>query len=455
MRLSRPGGDRPDGPYARPVPEQTASWLIEPVGPLRGEVTVRGSKNAVTKHMVAALLGDRPSTILNAPEIGDVEITAGMLEALGAGVAIENDSIVVEPTRLESGRVPLSFSGINRIPILLLGPLLHRIGEAYVPLLGGDRIGPRPVDFHVQALQAMGAEIQLTGDGIEAKATRLRGARIKLPFPSVGATETILLTAVLAEGRTVIENAAVEPEVIELALFLQRMGALIELRPNRRIVIEGVKRLGGARHRLDGDRIEAFSYLVAGLVTNGEVAVRGCGQDRLVTAISTLRRMGAEFEIEDDRIVAMRTNGLRPATVTTDTHPGFMTDWQSPLVVLMTQADGMSVLHETLFEGRFGYVDALRAMGAEVELYDTCLGGPACRFHESTSNHSVVVRGGTRLQGAGIHIPDIRGSFAYVLAAAAAEGSSTLHDTSHLERGYHRPLENFTALGLDVTRLEA
>ena len=432
----------------------TGAWRIEPSGPLRGEVRVRGSKNAVTKHMVAAILGDTPSTISNAPEIGDVEITAGILRSLGVGVAIDGDRITVEPTASPEPHVPLSFTGLNRIPILLLGPLLHRTGEAFVPLVGGDRIGARPVGYHVRALEAMGAEVEVRPDGIAARATRLRGARIDLPFPSVGATETVLLSAVLAEGRTVLRGAATEPEVIELALFLQRMGARLELRPDRRFVIEGVDRLQGARSTLAGDRNEAFSYLVAGLVTGGEVRVAGCSQDRLVTAISTLQRMGARFEINDTWLRAS-ADGLRPAAVQTDTHPGFMTDWQTPLMVLFTQADGMSVLHETVYEDRLVYVDALKAMGGEIELFDTCLGGPACRFHDTNAVHSAVVRGVSKLRGAEVDVPDVRAGFSSVIAAAVADGPSVLRGIHHLERGYHRPLEGFRALGLHIDRVPA
>jgi UDP-N-acetylglucosamine 1-carboxyvinyltransferase len=429
-----------------------ATWKIDPVGPLRGDVTVRGSKNAVTKHMVAALLADSPSEITNAPEIGDVDITAQMLRALGVVVRVEVDKIRIEPPVIGGSQVPLEFSGLNRIPILLVGPLLHRVGEAFVPMVGGDRIGARPVDFHVDALRQLGAEVEQTPEGLEAKAVRLRGARIRLPFPSVMATETILLTAVLAEGRTIIENAATEPEVIELALFLQRMGAHLELRPDRRFIIEGVEQLTGANHRLNGDRIEAFSYLVAGLMTGGEVRVHGCPQGRMITAIATLQGMGARFEITDDWLLARAGEPLRTAVVDTDTHPGFMTDWQSPLVVLFSQADGMSVLHETVFENRFNYVDAIQAMGVEAELYDACLGGRPCRFRETTALHSIVVRGRTPLRGADITVPDIRGGFAYVIAAAAASGQSTLRDVHHLERGYHRPLEAFAGLGLHIDR---
>jgi UDP-N-acetylglucosamine 1-carboxyvinyltransferase len=430
----------------------TSTWRIDPVGPLRGDVTVRGSKNAVTKHMVAGVLGRSPSVIENCPAVGDVDITAGMLRDLGCTVEIDDSTVTVEPAEMTSGRVPLSYGGLNRIPILLVGPLLHRMGEVFVPLVGGDKIGPRPIDFHVQILESMGAEVRLTDEGLEAKASALHGARIRLPFPSVGATETVLLTAALAEGRTVLENAATEPEVIELGLFLQRMGARIELRPDRRFVIEGVDRLEGARHELAGDRIEAFSYLVAGLATGGRVRVRGCVQGRLVTAITALQRMGARFEITDDWVAAEAAD-LRPAVVQTDTHPGFMTDWQSPMVVLFTQCQGMSAIHETVYEQRFPYVAALKDMGAEIELFDACLGGRDCRFHETEALHSAVVHGPTALKGAEITVPDIRGGFAYVIAAAAAEGTTVLHDVTPIERGYHRPLEAFAAIGLDITRV--
>ena len=208
--------------------------------------------------------------------------------------------------------MPEAFTGLNRIPILMLGPLLHRTGEAFVPLVGGDPIGRRPVDFHVAALRALGAEVEAGPAGITARASRLYGARIDLPYPSVGATETVLLSAVRAEGKTVLRNAATEPEVVELALFLQRMGAHIELSPDRRIVIEGVPRLRGASRWLAGDRLEAFSYLVAGLITRGEVRVHGCPQDRLVTAITTLAKMGAQIDITDEWITASAPSGLRP-----------------------------------------------------------------------------------------------------------------------------------------------
>ena len=429
-----------------------SAWSVAPSGPLRGDVFVRGSKNAVTKHMVAAVLGEGPSVIRRVPEVGDVAITSDILRSLG--VAVDHDEaagvITVEPHSGVTTEVSTSFSGLNRIPILLLGPLLHRTGEAFVPLLGGDPIGRRPIDFHIDALAALGAEIDLRPDGIAAKATRLKGTKIELPYPSVGATETVLLTATLAEGRTVLRNAATEPEVIELALFLQRMGARIELSPGRKITIDGVESLKGAETTLAGDRNEAFSYLVAGLVTGGEVKVHNCPQDRIVTAITALHRMGARFDITDEYILATAPHGLRPAAVQTETHPGFMTDWQTPLVVLFTQADGMSVLHETVYEDRLVYVPALKQMGAEIELFSTCLGGESCRFHDTNALHSAVVKGVSKLRGANVDVPDVRAGFSSVIAAAIADSPSTITGIHHLERGYHRPAEQFAELGLPI-----
>src|SRR5690348_14389470 len=407
--------------------------------------------------MVAAMLGDGPSTIRNAPEVGDVDITAAMLEAVGFGVSRSAGEITIAPNGKLESRVPAAFTGLNRIPILMLGPLLHRTGEAFVPLVGGDPIGRRPVDFHVSALRALGAEVEAGPDGITARASRqhgarLHGARIDLPYPSVGATETVLLSAVQAEGKTVLRNAATEPEVVELALFLQRMGAQIELSPDRRIVIEGVPRLRGASRWLAGDRLEAFSYLAAGLITRGEVRVHGCPQDRLVTAITTLARMGTQFDITDEWITASAPGGLQPAAVHTDTHPGFMTDWQQPLMVLFTQANGMSVLHETVFENRLVYVPALQKMGCEIEVFAACLGGAACRFHDGNSMHSAVIRGVSKLHGAEVELPDVRAGFSAVLAAAVADGPSVLHGVHHIERGYHQPFDQFASLGLQVAR---
>ena len=301
------------------------AWSVTPSGPLRGDVFIRGSKNAVTKHMVAALLGNGPSTIRQVPEVGDVAITADILRSLGVGVEHDEAAgvITVEPHDGVTTRVPLV---VHRASTASRSCCSARCCTAPArrscPLVGGDPIGRRPVDFHIEALTALGAEIEVTDEGIHAKAAQLRGAKIELPYPSVGATETVLLTAVLAEGRTVLRNAATEPEVIELALFLQRMGARIELSPGRKFTIDGVSSLRGAETTLAGDRNEAFSYLVAGLVTKGEVRVHGCHQDRLVTAITTLNRMGAQFDITDEYILATAPTACAPPRCRPTPTPG-------------------------------------------------------------------------------------------------------------------------------------
>ena len=288
----------------------------------------RGAKNSTTKLMIAACLAKGPSELVNVPDIADARITTAMLEAVGAGVALESGRAVIDGSTLCSAQVGVAYSGLNRMPILCLPVLLHRFGEAQVPVVGGDGIGSRPVDFHRDALAAMGAEVQVDETGISARGT-LSGADITLPYPSVGATETVLLAAVLAQGRTILHNAAVEPEVQELVLFLQRMGAIIDQADGRRYVIDGVGSLQPSRQHLAGDRVEAFSYLTAGIATKGRVAVVGCDPSRMSPAIALLRRLAATVRIDvDGRIEAGAPGGLEPIAVSTAPHPGFATDWQ-------------------------------------------------------------------------------------------------------------------------------
>ncbi|MEE8602722.1 UDP-N-acetylglucosamine 1-carboxyvinyltransferase [Euzebya tangerina] len=432
----------------------TDTWEVRPSGPLSGDVEVAGSKNAVTKHMVAALLADTPSTINNVPDVGDVTITASILRSLGVGVERSGKAVTIDPSGPLDREVSVEYTGLNRISILLLGPLVHRSGEAFVPMPGGDKIGRRPIDFHVDALTAFGATVEETEKGVIARASRLRGARIDLPYPSVMATEAVLITASLAEGRTVLTGAATEPEVLELALFLQRMGAQIQRQPGRRFVIDGVSTMHGASTTLAGDRLEAFSYLVAGLISGGQVRVKGCPQASLTIALTTLQSMGADLQITDEYVAARQTLPLQSVAIHTDTHPGFATDWQSPLLVLMTQAEGMSVLHETVFEDRVKYpADVIDAMGGEIEMFNTCLGGPNCRFADRNAKHSVVVKGISKLVGAEVEIPDVRAGFSGVIAASVADGMSRISGVRHLERGYDNPFDRLSGLGLDLARM--
>lgn len=413
-------------------------------------MTVAGAKNSTTKLMIAACLADGASELDNVPAIADARITAAMLEAVGAGVAVESGRAVVDGSTLASSRVGLAYSGLNRMPILCLPVLLHRFGEARVPVVGGDGIGLRPVDFHRDALTAMGAHVEVDDSGISAQG-ELQGADIALPYPSVGATETVLLAAVRAKGRTVLNNAAVEPEIQELIQFLQRMGAIIERTEGRRYVIDGVERLEPSQQHTAGDRVEAFSYLAAGIATRGKVAVVGCDPSRMSPAIALLRRLGATVTIDaDGRIEAEAPNGLNPVAVSTAPYPGIATDWQPPLVAALTQAAGVSAVHETVFEDRLGYAAQLNNMGATVQTFNDCLGGSGCRFSAGRHRHSALVAGPTKIHGTEVVMEDIRAGFGLAVAAVMATSDSLLSGVHHLERGYDNVLEKFTHLGADI-----
>lgn len=408
---------------------------------------VSGAKNATTKMMIASLLTEEPVELRNVPQIGDVDITKDMLEVVGAEVAHHNHTLKIHTPEIRETSVN-SLSRKNRISILALSPLLHRAGQGEVPVLDGDKIGPRPVNFHIEALKQMGADVSENGFGYRAETKRLQGASITLPYPSVGATENILLAAVLAEGRTSIYNAATEPEILDLIKLLQRMGAIIEFRANRVIIIDGVERLHGAVYQIMPDRLEAASYAAAAIATNGTINVQNARQDDLSTFLNTIRRIGGEYEVHDDGISFYRGNeGLRGAELETETWPGFSTDWQQPMTVLLTQAQGLSVVHETVYEDRFSYTKSLNEMGANIAVFTKCLGEIDCRFRGQTHKHSAIIQGCTPLQAATVEIPDIRAGMAHVIAALIAEGESRLSGVEHLLRGYDSFLDKLESVG--------
>jgi UDP-N-acetylglucosamine 1-carboxyvinyltransferase len=283
----------------------------------------------------------------------------------------------------------------------------------------------------------MGAKVEPTSDGFAASATRVRGARITLPYPSIGATENLVTLAALANGTTVIENAAVEPEIVDTILFLQRMGAIITVETDRKIVIEGVDRLHGAVHRAIEDRIEVASFAVAAVATNGHIKVENTQQLHMISFLNSLQKVGGGFDVADDGVTFFReAKELRPVHLETDVHPGFMTDWQQPFVVLLTQANGVSTVHETVYENRFGYTRTLCEMGAEIALTTACLGNKRCRYHQANHLHSCTIQGATRLRAREITIPDLRAGFAYLTAALVAEGTSLVDGIQYIERGY-------------------
>lgn len=429
----------------------TQSLRITGGVPLTGEIRVAGAKNAATKELVAALLSEEPVTLTNVPEIGDTQVTVEMLEGLGAVVTREGDAVTVDASELKTHRVHEAFSRKNRIPILLFGPLLARFGKAEIPALGGCKIGARPVDFHVEALRKMGVDISCD---TEYHATlsdkRLKGAVIALPFPSVGATENIMLSAVVADGITVIQNAATEPEIVDLAKLLQNMGAIISLDVNRTWVIEGVPNLHGATHRVIPDRIEAASFAAAAAITHGDVVIRDARQDDMLSYLNALRRAGVPYDISEDAIHVRGAETLKAMTLETDVHPGFMTDWQQPFVMLLTQARGVSIVHETVYENRFGYVEALNRMGANITVHTDCLGSKDCRFKHRNHPHSAVIVGPTPLMAADIEIPDLRAGFSYLIAALIADGTSHVTGVEHVERGYAHIVDKMKTLGAKI-----
>ncbi|MFD3445813.1 UDP-N-acetylglucosamine 1-carboxyvinyltransferase [Microbacteriaceae bacterium 4G12] len=423
--------------------------------PLTGRIEVRGAKNLVTKAMVAALLGESPSLLRSVPDISDVRVVASLLEIHGVKIAkgAEDGELVLDPSNVESAHYAEidAHAGSSRIPILFCGPLLHRLGEAFIPDLGGCRIGDRPIDFHLEVLRNFGAIVEKQPNGIRMSAPNgLKGAKVSLPYPSVGATEQVLLTAVRAQGITELTGAAIEPEIMDLINILQKMGAIISVDTDRVIRIEGVDRLEGYTHRALFDRNEAASWASAALATEGDIFVGGARQQEMTTFLNVFRKVGGAFDIEDDGIRFYHPGGpLKPVVIETDVHPGFMTDWQQPLVVALTKAKGVSIVHETVYEQRFGFVDALVEMGATIQIHRECLGGQPCRFGQRNFNHSAVISGPTPLKGADIVVPDLRGGFSHLIAALSAEGTSTVSNVGIISRGYENFIAKLEQLGAE------
>jgi UDP-N-acetylglucosamine 1-carboxyvinyltransferase len=423
--------------------------------PLRGRIELKGAKNLVTKAMVAAILGDTPSVLKDVPNISDVRIVRGLLEVHGVSVThgVDEGELILDPSAVESAHMADidAHAGSSRIPILFCGPLLHRLGEAFIPDLGGCRIGDRPIDYHLEVLRNFGAIIEKLPSGIRMSAPNgLHGAKVSLPYPSVGATEQVLLTAVLADGITELSGAAIEPEIMDLINILQKMGAIITVDTDRVIRIEGVEKLNGYTHRALFDRNEAASWAAAALATDGDIFVGGARQAEMLTFLNVFRKVGGDFEIEDDGIRFFHPGGeLKPVIIETDVHPGFMTDWQQPLVVALTKAKGVSIVHETVYEQRFGFVDALVEMGASIEVHKECLGGRPCRFGQRNFKHSAVISGPSQLHGADIEVPDLRGGFSHLIAALTAEGRSTVSNVGIIARGYENFITKLELLGAD------
>jgi len=429
--------------------------------PLEGKVKAAGAKNAVTKLLVASLLSDKRCVFYNVPDIAEVEVTVELCREIGSEVQWDRSGGVLEiiTKELKSSYVPQRFSGSNRIPILMIGALLGRTDEdIIVPTAGGCKIGKRPVDFHIIALEKLGATIEFRemrkeGAYFARAHEGMKGSIITLPYPSVGATENTILAAVRAKGTTVIKNAATEPEIVDLILFLQKLGVTIGMDVDRTIRIQQTNHFQEVEHVVITDRIEAASLGLAGISTKGRVFVEGAQHAHMITFLNRLREVNAGFEVKKDGIEFFYKGPLKGGIhIETDVHPGFMTDWQQPFVVLLSQAHGASVIHETVYENRFGYTETLRLMGADIEAFTQCLGGKECRFSSQNFQHSIVVKGPTPLQSKDIVIPDLRAGFAYVLAALLAPDVSNISGVHYLDRGYEKLVEKLSAIGAEVTR---
>ncbi|EPP35382.1 UDP-N-acetylglucosamine 1-carboxyvinyltransferase [Chlamydia ibidis] len=423
---------------------------------LEGAVRISGAKNSITKLLVASLLSDRKCILRNVPDIGDVRLTVDLCKSLGSIVHWDKDAEVIEihTPKISISEVPAQFSHVNRIPILLLGALLSRCPDGVcVPFVGGDAIGARALNFHLEGLKQLGAHVTYSSKGYRASAPYgLVGAYITLPYPSVGATENLILAAVGAEGRTIIKNAALEVEILDLILFLQKSGAAITTDNDRTIEIFGCTDFYDVDHSVIPDKIEAASFAMAGVLTGGRVFVENAEQELMIPFLKILRSIGGGFRVINNGIEFFRESPLKGGVVLeTDVHPGFLTDWQQPFSVLLSQAEGSSVIHETVHENRLGYLRGLQKMGAKCELFYQCLSSKSCRYTTGNFPHSAIIHGATPLKSTHLVIPDLRAGFAYVMAALVAEGGPTLiENTQLLDRGYYNWVGKLENLGAKI-----
>ncbi|MDQ1701923.1 MAG: UDP-N-acetylglucosamine 1-carboxyvinyltransferase [Frankiaceae bacterium] len=411
-------------------------FRVEGGARLAGEVSVTGAKNSVLKVMAAALLAEGATTLHNVPDIGDVPIMADVLGGLGATVSGAAPSITIDvPDRLGD---EAAYEHVRRIrgSVCVLGPLLGRLGSARVALPGGDAIGSRALDLHIGGLTKLGAEFDNEHGYIVGRAAQLTGASIWLDFPSVGATENILMAAVLAKGTTVIDNAAREPEIVDLCEMLQQMGAQIDGAGSSTLVVDGVDSLRPTTHVVVADRIVAGTYAYAAVMTRGEVRIRGGRAEHLGMPLEKLEQAGAFIDVYEDGFGVRMDGRPRAVDVVTLPYPGFPTDLQPMAIALAAVADGTSFVTENIFEGRFMFVDELKRLAVDAR----------------TDGHHAVIRGRERLSGAPVRATDIRAGVGLVLAGLLAEGTTVVSDAYHVDRGYQGFVEQMRALGADISR---
>lgn len=429
---------------------------------LTGSIHTSGAKNVAMKVILAGLLTDVPIRVRNIPSISSVDGTVDMVKKLGVQVDIHKDhSMTIKGNGVNSYTIPLELGGLYRTATMVIGPLLSRFGKAVVPNPGGCRIGKRPIESHIAGLQAMGATIHYKDGFFIASARKLRGAQYSFLHNSHTGTETLILAAVLAKGRTILSNAAMEPEVDDLISFLNNMGARIKRAKEREIVIEGVAKLHGTDYTIMGDRNEAVTFAIAAIATGGDVVVQGAQGRFLTTFLQSLTRIHASWEkLSENDIRFCGGRKMSFSDIITGSHPGFMTDWQAPWALLMTQSIGTSTLHESVYENRFGYVSQLRKMGAHIEFYNPKVSDPTSfyNFHwndrKDNTYNAVSIKGPTKLHNAVLEVTDLRAGATLVIAALTAKGESAILGIDHIDRGYEALEMRLKKIGADISRVK-
>ncbi|MEK6693614.1 MAG: UDP-N-acetylglucosamine 1-carboxyvinyltransferase [Nitrospirota bacterium] len=410
--------------------------IIEGGAGLKGEVRISGAKNAALPILASTILSPGTNTILNTPGLIDIKTMGKILTHLGAKVSVEEDRVKVDTTHINNPEAPYDLVRSMRASVLVLCPLIARMGEAKVSLPGGCAIGARPINLHLMGLEKMGAKVEIEHGYVKVKAKRLKGAKIYLDMPTVTGTENLMMAAALADGTTVIENAACEPEVSDLAEALKKMGARIEGAGMDVITIEGVNSLNPVEYSVIPDRIEAGTFMVAGAITDGNIKLKGCIPGHLDAVVAKIKEAGVEITEEEG---GLRVKGIkRPKAVDikTMTYPGFPTDMQAQMMALMSVADGISVITETIFENRFMHVAELRRMGADIKI----------------EGNTAIVHGVPDISGAPLMATDLRASASLIIAGLAAKGKTTLSRVYHIDRGYEKIEKKLSALGARITR---
>lgn len=403
---------------------------------LEGKIAVYSAKNAALKILAASILTSKPVEIANLPQIEDINRMKELLADLG----VKNNNDIFDCSRLKNSKLNYEIADRFRASIVLTGPLLARTGKASFPHPGGCTLGKRPIDFFIDGFKALGASVKRTGANFTATAKnkKLTGNKFVFPMISVTGTETLMMAAVLAEGKTVLKNTACEPEIENLAAFLNSIGAKISGAGTPEIKIEGVKSLKGGKWAGMPDRIEAGTFIILGMATNSNIKVENCDTSHLDVLLTMLEKAGANLEIGKNYVIVKPSKKLKSVDITTREYPGFATDLQAPFTVLMTQAEGMSLIHETIYNGRLFYTDILNQMGADITMADP---------------HRVIVRGPAPLFGKRIYSPDIRAGMALLIAALVAKGQSVIDNVYQIDRGYYKIDERLKTLGADIKRV--